>query len=167
MSKVLVVLETTASGLRSSSLPGITCGQKVAAAAGGELHLLVLGANPQGVAQSVAAAGYGAKAVHALADAALEPFTAEAWADAIVHAARTLGATHVGGTATSSLRDALPRAAAILDAPLVPEIVAVKSGDTFTRPVSAGRALLDVQAKGSNTWCYVLATRTLSSGACP
>ena len=54
MSKVLVVLETTASGLRSSSLPGITCGQKVAAAAGGELHLLVLGANPQGVAQSVA-----------------------------------------------------------------------------------------------------------------
>ena len=149
MSKVLVVLETTASGLRSHSLPGIACGQQVAAATGGELHLLVLGAAPQAAAQAVASAGYGAKAVHALADAALEPFTAEAWADAIVHAARALGATHVGGTATSSLRDALPRAAAILDAPLIPEAVAVKGGDTFTRPISAGRALLDAQAKGS------------------
>ncbi|MBK8265798.1 MAG: electron transfer flavoprotein subunit alpha/FixB family protein [Nannocystis sp.] len=149
MSKVLVVLETTASGLRSLSLPGITCGLQVARASGGELHLLILGAAPQAVAQAVAAAGYGAAAVHVLADPALEPFTAEAWADAIVHAARTLGATHIGGTATSSLRDALPRAAAILDAPLLPEVVAVKTGDTFTRPISAGRALLDAQASGS------------------
>ncbi|MCA9637516.1 MAG: FAD-binding protein [Myxococcales bacterium] len=149
MSKVLVVLETAGNGVRSTSLPGITCGQQIAKATGGELHLLVLGADPAGAAQAVAAAGYGAKAVHVMASPALEPFTAEAWADAIVHAARTLGATHVGGTATSSLRDALPRAAALLDAPLCPEAVAVKSGDTFTRPVSAGRALLDLKVKGA------------------
>jgi electron transfer flavoprotein alpha subunit len=148
MSKVLVVLETTADGLRSQSLPGVTCGQEIAAKTGGELHLLVLGANAGTHAQAVAAAGYGAAAVHTIDAAALDPFTAEAWADAIVHAAKTLGASHVGGTATSSLRDALPRAAALLDAPLVAEVVEVKSGDTFSRPVSAGRALLDLKVSG-------------------
>ncbi|MEZ4383265.1 MAG: electron transfer flavoprotein subunit alpha/FixB family protein [Nannocystaceae bacterium] len=149
MAKVLVVLESTADGLRSQSLPGVTCGQQIAAAAGGELHLLVLGANAGAVAQTVAAAGYGAAGVHTMDAAALDPFTAEAWADAVVHAAKTLGATHIGGTATSSLRDALPRAAALMDAPLCPEVVAVKAGDTFTRPISAGRALLDVKLKGA------------------
>ncbi len=54
----------------------------------------------------------------------------------------------VGGTATSSLRGALPRVAALMDAPLASEIVGVKSGDTFTRPISAGRALLDEQVAG-------------------
>ena len=37
--------------------------------------------------------------------AALEPFTAEAWSDAIVTAAKTLGVAAIGGTATSTLRD--------------------------------------------------------------
>jgi electron transfer flavoprotein alpha subunit len=108
---------------------------------------LVLGANGS-AAFEIAAAGYGATAVHTITDPALEPFTAEAWADAIVHAVKTLGATVIGGTASSTLRDCLPRAAALLDAPLCPEVVAIKSGDTFTRPISAGRALLDEKLGG-------------------
>ncbi len=146
MSRVLVVLETANGAVKSASLPGITCGQKIAAAAGGELHLLVLGAD---ASAAEAARGFGAAGVHTLTAAELEPFTAEAWGDAIVHAAKTLGATHVGGTATSTLRDALPRAAAILDAPLASDVIAVKSANTFTRPISAGRALADVQLSGS------------------
>ena len=149
MSKVLVILETAGGKLRSHCLPGITCAAQIAQASGKPLHLLVLGANPAAAAAEVAAAGYGAAAVHTIADAALEPFTAEAWGDAIVHAARTLGASVVGGTASSTLRDALPRAAAILDAPLVSEVVKVKSADTFTRPISAGRALQDQKATGA------------------
>ncbi len=148
MSKVLVILETTGGALRSSSLPGITCGQQIAAKLGGELHLLVLGADTSAAA-AVASAGYNAAAVHTLTDAALEPFTAEAWADAIVHATRSIGATVIGGTASSTLRSALPRAAAVLDAPIASEVVAVKSGDTFTRPISSGRALVDVKLSGA------------------
>jgi electron transfer flavoprotein alpha subunit len=146
MSKVLVILEAAGGQLRPHCLPGITCAQQIAKATGGELHLLVLGADPTAAANAVAQAGYGATAVHTAAAAGLEPFTAEAWADAIVHAVHTLGATHVGGTASSTLRDALPRAAAMLDAPLV-RGRRVKSADTFTRPVSSGRALLDVKAQ--------------------
>ncbi|PCC67660.1 electron transfer flavoprotein alpha subunit apoprotein [Nannocystis exedens] len=143
MSKVLVILETAGGQIRPHSLSGITCAAEIARATGKPLHLLVLGAHPDAAAQAIAAAGYGAAAVHTLAGPTLEPFTAEAWADAIVHAARTLGASVIGGTASSTLRDALPRAAAILDAPLVSEVVKVKSGDTFVRPISAGRALQD------------------------
>ena len=147
MSKVLVVLETANGKLRSHCLPGITAAKQIAQARGAELHLLVLGADSS-AATEIAAAGYGAAAVHTIADAKLEPFTAEAWADAIVHAVKSVGASVVGGTASSTLRDCLPRAAALLDAPLCAEIVAVKSGDTFTRPISAGRALLDEQLAG-------------------
>ena len=148
MSKVLVVVETQDGAIRSHCLPGITAAKQVAEARGAELHLLVAGAAPQAAADAIGAAGYGAAGVHTLADAALEPFTAEAWGDAIVHAAKELGASAVGGTASSTLRDALPRAAALMDAPMISEIVGVKSGDTFTRPISAGRALLDEQLAG-------------------
>ena len=147
MTKVLVVLETAGGKLRSHCLPGITAAKAIAGARGAELHLLVLGADAS-AAEAVAQAGYGATAVHAITDAALEPFTAEAWGDAVVHAIKSIGPAVVGGTASSTLRDCLPRAAAILDAPLCAEIVAVKSGDTFTRPISAGRALLDEKVSG-------------------
>jgi electron transfer flavoprotein alpha subunit len=148
MSNVLVVLETAEGKLRAHSLPGITAGQQIAKARGSELHLLVLGADPGATAQAIAGDGYGATAVHTVANPALEPFTAEAWADAVVHAAKTLGVGVVGGTASSALRDCLPRAAALLDAPLISEIVEVKAGDTFTRPISAGRALSVEKAGG-------------------
>ncbi len=147
MSKVLVVLETANGKIRPHCLPGITAAKQIADARKLELHLLLLGADTSAAAE-IAAAGYGATTLHTISDAKLEPFTAEAWADAIVHAVRTTGATVVGGTASSTLRDALPRAAALLDAALCAEIVAIKSGDTFTRPISAGRALLDEKLGG-------------------
>jgi electron transfer flavoprotein alpha subunit len=148
MSNVLVVLETANGKIRPHCLPGITAAKQIADARKLELHLLLLGADTSAAAE-IAAAGYGATKLHTISDAKLEPFTAEAWADAIVHAVRTTGATVVGGTASSTLRDALPRAAAVLDAPLCAEVVAVKSGDTFTRPISAGRALLDEKLGGN------------------
>ena len=148
MSKVLVILETAGGKVRPHCLPGITAGARIAEATGKPLHLLVLGADPTAVAAEIAAAGYGSAGVHTLAAAGLEPFTAEAWADAIVAAIKVTGAAIVGGSASSTLRDALPRAAALLDAPLVNDVVAVKAADTFTRPVSAGRALVDVKVEG-------------------
>lgn len=148
MSKVLVVVETAGSDIARHCLPGISCGQAVATARGIPLDLLVLGANPSAAAEAIAKAGYGAATVHVVADAALEPFTAEAWADAIVAAAKTTGASVIGGAASSTLRDALPRAAALLDAPYVNEAIAVRGADTFARPIAAGRAVLDLKVAG-------------------
>jgi electron transfer flavoprotein alpha subunit len=145
MSNVLVIVETDSAGPKAAALPGITAGQQLAAKTGGQLHLLVLGANPQAAAQAVAQGGYGATAVHVAAHPELEPFTAEAWTDAVVAAVRGLGVTAFGGTATSTLREVVPRAAAVLDAPIVTEITGVVSGTGFTREISAGRAIAELQ----------------------
>jgi len=148
MSKVLVVVEIGDGKIRAHSLPGITAGQQVAASLGGELHLLVLGAAPQAAAEAIAAGGYGAKTVHVVANPALEPFSAEAWGDAIVAATKAIGPAAIGGTATSTLRDTLPRAAAVLGAPLAPEITAVKGPKTFGREIWAGRAIAEIAVTG-------------------
>jgi electron transfer flavoprotein alpha subunit len=149
VSNVIVVVETGEGKIRAHSLPGITAGQQLAAAGGGELHLLVLGASPQAAAQAIAAAGYGAKVVHVAANAELEPFTAEAWADAVVAAAKATGATAIGGTATSTLRDTLPRAAAKLGAALAPEVTKVTGARSFMREISAGRAIAELAIEGT------------------
>lgn len=149
MSKVLVIVETDAAGAKSSALPGITAGQQLAQQSGGELHLLVLGASPGAAAAAVAEAGYGAAAVHTIESAELEPFTAEAWTDAVVSAVRELGITAFGGTASSSLRSVVPRAAAVLDAPVAPEVTGVVGGNAFTREISAGRALTKLELEGT------------------
>lgn len=149
MSKVLVIVETTASDIKPLSLAGVTAGKQIADKAGVELHLLVLGKAPGAAAQAVAAAGYGAAGVHTLEHPELEPMTAEAWADAIVHAVQQLGAFAFGGTATATLRDAIPRAAALLDAPMVGEITGISGANTFTREVSAGRAIVTLEVQGT------------------
>ena len=148
MSNVLVVLEFADGKLKSSCLPGITCAKQIADTNGGELHFLVLAAEPSPLAQAVAGAGLGATTVHTMASPAFEPFTAEAWADGIVAAVRATSASVVGGTASSSLRDALPRAAALLDAALTSEVTAVGAEAVLTRPISAGRALLEQASSG-------------------
>ncbi len=149
MSNVLVIVEADASGAKASSLPGITAGQQLAAKTGGELHLLVLGASAGTFGANVAAAGYGAAAVHIVEHAELSPFTAEAWTDVVVSAVRELGVTAFGGTASSALREVVPRVAAILDAPSVGEITGVAAADTFTREISAGRAIAHLKVSST------------------
>ncbi len=149
MSKVLVVVETDGNAIKSASLPGVTAGAQLAQQGGGELHLLVVGAGVGEAANAIGAAGYGAAGVHVADHADLAPFTTEAWTDVVVGAAKALGATALGGTATSTLRDVIPRAAALLDAPLASEVTAVTGNNAFRREMSAGRALADFTASGS------------------
>lgn len=141
MSNVLVVLEAANGSVAPASLSAIQAGLEIAKARSAELHLLALDADAKALAEKAAAGGYGATAVHAMSDAALAPYTAEAWADAIVHAAKSLDASVIGGAASSTMRDSLPRAAGLMEWPLLSEAIAVASGNTLIRPVSAGRAL--------------------------
>ncbi len=148
MSTVLFIVETHQGKAATASLHGITCAARVAAAHGAELALLVLGADDT-AARQVAAEGYGAAKVLAGVHEALGTFTAEAYGDAIAEVARATGAIAVGATATSSSRDALPRAAAMLRAPLVSEVVAVQDAGLLRRPVAAGRALVDTKIEAA------------------
>ncbi len=148
MSTVLFLVEANDQGAATASLHGISCAAQIAQAHGADLVLLVLGGD-DGAAKAVAAQGYGATKVLAGVHGALATFTAEAHGDAIAHVARSLGAVAVGATATSSARDALPRAAALLAAPLVSEVVGVQGPGLLRRPVAAGRALVDTKLEST------------------
>jgi len=148
MSIVLVIVEADDTDIKAVSLPGIACGKELADKSGGSLEFLVLGASTA-AAGKIAEAGYGATKVHTIEHPELAPFTAEAWTDAVVHAVKTLGATAFGGTASSTLRDVVPRAAALLDAPVIAEVTGVTGPATFTREVSSGRATVTLTAEGS------------------
>ena len=147
MSNVLVVLEFADGKLKSGSLPGIPCAKQIADSNGGELHFLVLAADPaprrrcgRRRTRRDHGAHHGPRRLRALHGRGV---------GGRHHRSRPRhGATVVGGTASSALRDALPRAAAVLDAPLTSEVTAVK-GSALTRPISAGRALLDQTTSGA------------------
>jgi electron transfer flavoprotein alpha subunit len=108
-----------------------------ALAIGGPVHVLVAGHNCAAVA--TAAAGLGVERVLLADDARYMTRAAEPLAALIVSLAKDYGA--VVAAATSTGKDTLPRAAALLDVMQISDIVAVESPDTFRRPIYAGNAV--------------------------
>ena len=66
------------------------------------------------------------------------------------------GYSHVLGAHTTTGKNFLPRAAALLDTQMVSDIVGVKGPDTFERPIYAGNAIATVQSKDQ---CKVVSVR--------
>jgi electron transfer flavoprotein alpha subunit len=123
-------------------LPAVTFGKNVAEKAGGKVTLLVLGSGVGKVAEE--AAKYGDVLV---ADSPkLEHYLAETYAPIVAEAAKKIGASHVAATSTSQGKDLLPRVAALLDAALVSDAIAVVSATQFKRPLMAGNVIATVEA---------------------
>jgi electron transfer flavoprotein alpha subunit len=111
----------------------------------------VVGAGVQAAAQD--AARYAEK-VLVYDDAKLAAPLAETYAPVLAAAAKQAGASAVVASATSTGKDVLPRAAALVQAGMASDIVAVTGARTFRRPTYAGNALADVEV----TTPLVLAT---------
>ena len=149
MSNVLLFVEQSEGKLRSSSLPAITFGQKVAAANGGKLYLLLIGG---GVGQAAGeAASFGAAEVLVAESAALGPYLAETYAPIVAQVARDKGASIIAGTATSVGKDLLPRVAGLVDAGLVADVVEVSGANRFRRPMQAGNVIGEVESTTATT----------------
>ncbi len=137
---ILVIAEHDHGSLKKATLNTIAAAQKI----GGDIHVLVAGANAGEAAKLAANAAGVAKALHADA-AQLGEFLAENVAALIVSIAKNY--SHILAPATSNGKDVMPRVAALLDLQQISEIVSVESPDTFVRPIYAGNALATVQSK--------------------
>ncbi|HEX9183205.1 MAG TPA: FAD-binding protein [Burkholderiales bacterium] len=136
---ILVLAEHDHQSVRKATLHTVAAAKKL----GGDVHLLVAGHNCGAAAKSAAQVAGVAKVLHA--DAAhLGEFLAENMAALVAGLAK--GYSHVLAPATSTGKDVMPRAAALLDVQQISEIVAVESVDTFVRPIYAGNALATVKS---------------------
>ncbi|MDW8468655.1 MAG: FAD-binding protein [Burkholderiales bacterium] len=137
--KALVLAEHDGRAVRKSTLNTVAAAQKI----GGEVHVLVAGRDCGAAAQATARIAGVAKVLHADAPH-LEHELAENVAALVASLAKDY--THVLAPATANGKNVLPRAAALLDAQQISDIVAVESPDTFVRPIYAGNALATVQS---------------------
>ncbi|RQT48166.1 electron transfer flavoprotein subunit alpha/FixB family protein [Burkholderia cepacia] len=114
---------------------------------GGDVHVLVAGANAGAAAQQAAQIVGVTKVLHAdavhLGDGLAENVAAQVVA-VVVTAGE--GYTHILAPATAYGKNIAPRVAALLDVAQVSDITRVVSPDTFERPIYAGNAIATVQS---------------------
>jgi electron transfer flavoprotein alpha subunit len=146
MGNILVVAEQFKGKLRKASLNALGAAQQIKARAGGDIFVLALGKNIDGVGQELA--GFGAaKVLVADADALANPL-AETYGRVIADQAKAVGATYVLAAATNGGKDILPRAAARLGAGLASDVVGLAGEGAnvqFKRPMWAGNVIATVE----------------------
>ncbi len=129
----------------NSDLIPVTANVVAAAKAiGGDIHLLVAGADCQAAAEAGAKLEGVSKVL--VADNAVY---ANQLAENTAALVATLGKnyTHILTGATGNGKNFMPRIAALLDVEQISEIISVESADTFKRPIYAGNAIATVQSE--------------------
>jgi electron transfer flavoprotein alpha subunit len=134
----LVIAEHDNATLKASTLNTITAAVQV----GGDVHVLVAGANAGAVATAAAAVAGVSKVLHADAPSLAE-FLAENVAAQVLAVAS--GYSHLFFPATANGKNVAPRVAAKLDVGQLSDISKVLGADTFERPIYAGNAIATVQ----------------------
>ena len=154
---ILVIAEHDNLSIKTATLNALGAAAQI----GGGVAVLVAGAGCAAAGQAAAVIP-GVKKV-LLADAPLYGGQlAENLAALVVGIAS--GYTHILAAATSNGKNVMPRIAALLDVAQVSEIIAVKSPDTFVRPIYAGAALATVQSRDA---IKVITVRTTGFDAVP
>ena len=149
MSKILILAEHDCGQVKLASLAAVACAQKLAAAVGGAFDLLLVGERLGATAELLR--GYGAAAVLLADHAQLKQPVADKYADVLVEAVRARGATFVIGAASTFTKDILPRAAALLDAGMLSDVVDVQAVDgdlVFKRVMFAGNVIATLKLSG-------------------
>lgn len=136
---VLVIAEHDNTSLKPATLSAVTAAQAI----GQDVVILVAGAGCAAV--GIAAANVAAVGKVLVADNSVyEHQLPESVALLVAEVGKDY--SHILATATTTGKNLLPRVAALLDVAQISEIVAVKSADTFVRPIYAGNALATVQS---------------------
>lgn len=147
MANLLVLAETDGQHILDSTLPTLTFAQQFAQVAGGGFDLLIVG-GPDIVAGAEVWRGWGAERVLVATAEELAHPTADRVAAVLAQVAQAMGAISLAAPSSSFGRDTLPRAAALLDLPMLSDVLSVgKEGDSlvFRRPMYAGNIIATVQ----------------------
>jgi len=134
----LVIAEHDNAALKGATLNTITAAAQV----GGDVHVLVAGANAGAVATAAAAVAGVAKVLHADGASLAEQLAENVAAQVLAVAS---GYSHIFFPATAHGKNVAPRVAAKLDVGQLSDISKVISADTFERPIYAGNAIATVQ----------------------
>jgi electron transfer flavoprotein alpha subunit len=135
----LVIAEHDNASIRRATLNTVTA----ALACGGDVHVLLAGANAGEAAKAAAQIAGVSKVIHA-EGAHFEHGLAENMASQVLAIASNY--SHILFPATASGKNIAPRVAAKLDVGQISDVTKVDSPDTFERPIYAGNAIATVQS---------------------
>ncbi|MGX9608896.1 MULTISPECIES: FAD-binding protein [Acinetobacter] len=136
---ILVIAEHDNKALNGATLNVVAAAQKI----GGDITVLVAGSGAQAVADQAAKVAGVSKVL--LADnAAYANQLAENVAKLV--ASIGTGYSHILAASTTTGKNVLPRAAALLDVSMITDIIAVEGPKTFKRPIYAGNAIATVES---------------------
>ena len=144
---ILVIAEHDNKALNGATLNVVAAAQKI----GGDITVLVAGSGTQAVADAAAKVA-GVSKVLLADDAAYANQLAENVAKLVAELGK--GYTHILAASTTTGKNILPRAAALLDSSMITDVIAVEGPKTFKRPIYAGNAIATVESAES----VVLAT---------
>lgn len=136
---ILVVAEHDNATLKGATLNTIAAAQAI----GGDVNVLVAGEGCDAAAEAASKVAGVAKVLVA-DNAAYKYQLAEGMGDLVAELGKDY--SHILASATTTGKDFLPRAAALLDVNMISEITAVVSADTFARPIYAGNAIATIQS---------------------
>ncbi|GAA5183040.1 FAD-binding protein [Acinetobacter kookii] len=136
---ILVIAEHDNKALNAATLNVVAAAQKI----GGDITVLVAGSNAQAVADQAAKVA-GVSKVLLADDAAYANQLAENVAKLVAELGK--GYSHILAASTTTGKNILPRAAALLDVSMITDIIAVEGPKTFKRPIYAGNAIATVES---------------------
>ncbi|MDP2371674.1 electron transfer flavoprotein subunit alpha/FixB family protein, partial [Rhodoferax sp.] len=135
----LVIAEHNNASIKGATLNTVTA----AAQCGGEVHVLVAGANAAAAAAAAAQIAGVTKVLHADGEGFAHGLAENMAAQVLAIAADY---SHILFPATASGKNIAPRVAAKLDVGQISDIIKVHGADTFDRPIYAGNAIATVQS---------------------
>ena len=136
---ILVIAEHDNKALNGATLNVVAAAQKI----GGDITVLVAGSGAQAVADQAAKVA-GVSKVLLADDAVYANQLAENVAKLVAELGK--GYTHILAASTTTGKNVLPRAAALLDVSMITDVIAVDGAKTFKRPIYAGNAIATVES---------------------
>ncbi|MBI3886995.1 MAG: electron transfer flavoprotein subunit alpha/FixB family protein [Opitutae bacterium] len=150
MPNTLILAEHDQGKLKLATLSAVEFARQLCVAGGGSFHVLVLGHHIGPIVELLRP--YGAAQVLSADHADLAHPLADRHAHITAAAARQIGATLVIGAASTFSKDILPRAAALLDAGMISDVVEGRPEGAdflFKRVLFAGNVIATVQLEGA------------------